>query len=115
MQKKMPSGPTSRFIHRQTLASATRYTTVELSELEGKIRAAGERALALELEIFENLRMDILAEAGGLLSLAEALAIFDVSAALASMAAQEGWTCPRLSQDKILKLNRAVIQWWRLP
>ena len=41
----MPQGPESRFIHRQTLASATRYTTVELSELEGKIRA-GERVFA---------------------------------------------------------------------
>ena len=34
-----------RFIHRQTLASAVRYTTVELGELEAKINGAADKAL----------------------------------------------------------------------
>ncbi len=43
------------FIHRQTIASSVRYTTVELGELEGKIRGAADKALALELELFTDL------------------------------------------------------------
>ena len=43
------------FIHRQTLAGQVRFTTTELGELEAKIANAADRALNLELEIFERL------------------------------------------------------------
>src|SRR5690606_4015326 len=43
------------FIHRQTLAGQVRFTTTELGELEAKIASAGDRALGLELEIFDRL------------------------------------------------------------
>src|SRR5712672_1646299 len=43
------------FIHRQTLAGQTRFTTAELGEIEAKIANAGDRALGLELEIFDRL------------------------------------------------------------
>ena len=43
------------FIHRQTVASAMRFVTTELAELEQRIAAAGDRALAMELEIFAAL------------------------------------------------------------
>jgi len=44
------------FRHRQTMASAVRFSTVELAELDTRIAQAGERALGLELELFETLR-----------------------------------------------------------
>ncbi|MET1028062.1 MAG: DNA mismatch repair protein MutS, partial [Dongiaceae bacterium] len=43
------------FIHRQTTANATRFTTVELSELEQKINQAADKALAIELNLFADL------------------------------------------------------------
>src|SRR6266403_1182157 len=43
------------FIHRQTLAGQVRFTTTELGELEAKIANAADRALNLELEMFEKL------------------------------------------------------------
>src|SRR5882724_2617142 len=43
------------FIHRQTLAGQVRFTTAELGEIEAKIANAGDRALGLELEIFDRL------------------------------------------------------------
>jgi DNA mismatch repair protein MutS len=39
-----------RFIHRQTLANAMRFTTTELADLESRIANAADRALAIELE-----------------------------------------------------------------
>ena len=45
----------ARFIHRQTMASAMRFTTTELAELETKIANAADRALAIELAVFERL------------------------------------------------------------
>ena len=56
---KLMSPPlNATFIHRQTLAGQTRFTTSELGEIEAKIANAGDRALGLELEIFERLSRD---------------------------------------------------------
>ncbi len=53
---KLMSPPlNATFIHRQTLAGQVRFTTAELGETEAKIANAGERALNLELEIFDRL------------------------------------------------------------
>src|SRR6056297_4321712 len=45
----------SDWIRKQTLVSAERYITEELKELEVKILGAEEKALSLELELFNNL------------------------------------------------------------
>jgi DNA mismatch repair protein MutS len=71
------------FIHRQTLASQVRFTTVELAELDAKIAQAGERALAIEVATFEAWREEARALAEPILKAAEALARLDVAAALA--------------------------------
>src|SRR5690606_15763191 len=53
----------ARFIHRQTMASAMRFTTTELAGLETKIANAADRALAIELATFEALVHEAVAEA----------------------------------------------------
>ena len=54
--EKLMSAPlNATFIHRQTTAGQVRFTTTELGELEAKIANAADRALALELEIFDRL------------------------------------------------------------
>ena len=53
------------FIHRQTLAGQVRFTTTELGELEAKIASAADRALGLELEIFERLAASVIARERG--------------------------------------------------
>ncbi|HYC25335.1 MAG TPA: DNA mismatch repair protein MutS, partial [Roseiarcus sp.] len=82
------------FIHRQTMAGAMRFSTAELAELEAKIASAADRALALELAIFERLRQGALACLESIRKLAAALAEIDVSAALAELAATCDWTRP---------------------
>jgi DNA mismatch repair protein MutS len=84
----------ARFIHRQTLASAVRFTTTELAELEAKIAGAGERALAIELAVFDELQAAVVAATEAIRAVAEALAILDVSAALAVLAEAEAWCRP---------------------
>ena len=51
----MPGGAEGPFIHRQTMANAVRYTSVELNDLEGRIGRAADRALSLELTLFDTL------------------------------------------------------------
>ncbi|MGH8721746.1 MAG: hypothetical protein ACREU4_07165, partial [Burkholderiales bacterium] len=94
--EKMPGGASSPFIHRQTLASAVRYTTVELGNLEQKIARAAQRALSIELEIFDSLVAAVAAQVPAVAAAAHALARLDLSAALAELAAREGWCRPSL-------------------
>ncbi|MEO0357314.1 MAG: DNA mismatch repair protein MutS [Pseudomonadota bacterium] len=99
--EKMMSAPLSdTFIHRQTTANQVRFTTVELSEIETKILNAAGQAQALELQIFDDLRGQVLAQAARLQNCARALAEIDVAAAWAHQAALADWVAPTLSSAR---------------
>ncbi|MDD7909546.1 DNA mismatch repair protein MutS [Pseudovibrio exalbescens] len=83
-----------RFIHRQSMAGAMRFTTTELAELESKIANAGERALAIELEIFAELSKAVVAATAEIKAASDALAMLDVSSSLAVLAEAENYTRP---------------------
>jgi DNA mismatch repair protein MutS len=82
------------FIHRQTMAGARRYTTVELADLEARIAAAAERALALELRLYEDLVGEVTIRRGEIAAAAAALAALDLFAALAERAIEGDWVRP---------------------
>jgi len=82
------------FVHRQTMADAMRFSTVELGELEAKIASSAERALQIELQVFDDLTARIADSAPAIAAAAEALAAVDVAAALAELAADLAWTRP---------------------
>ncbi|MEQ1951351.1 DNA mismatch repair protein MutS [Mesorhizobium sp. CN2-181] len=84
----------ARFIHRQTMASAMRFTTTELADLETKIVNAADRALQIELAVFDDLVSEAVGHAEKIRAGAQALAVLDVSAALAALAIDENWTRP---------------------
>ncbi|HEY3918518.1 MAG TPA: DNA mismatch repair protein MutS [Stellaceae bacterium] len=84
------------FIHRQTLASSMRYSTVELGELESKIASAADRALALEMKLFDDLVAEALAQATEIARAASALAALDVAASLAELAVAERYARPKV-------------------
>src|ERR1700688_1194958 len=84
------------FIHRQTLAGQVRFTTAELGEIEAKIANAGDRALGLELEIFERLCTLAIAASDDLRAAAHAFAILDVATALAKLAVDDNYVRPHV-------------------
>ncbi len=84
------------FIHRQTLAGQIRFTTAELGEIEAKIANAGDRALGLELEIFERLCAMALAASDDLRAAAHAFAMLDVATALAKLAVDDNYVRPEV-------------------
>ena len=88
------------FIHRQTLANAVRFTTTELADLEQQVSHAGDRALAIELGIFTELCRAVLALTDPLRALANAAADADVSAALATIAVEQRYTRPIMTDDE---------------
>ncbi|MFC3053718.1 DNA mismatch repair protein MutS [Kordiimonas pumila] len=99
--EKMLSGPLSEtFIHRQTLASSTRFSTSELSRLAGKISEAADRALSLEAELFAELAALILKSSETILLSAEALAFFDVATACAVLAEEDRHVRPEVDDSQ---------------
>ncbi|MBQ8436211.1 MAG: DNA mismatch repair protein MutS, partial [Alphaproteobacteria bacterium] len=82
------------FIHRQSVLNAARFTTVELSELENKIRGAADKALAIELEIFDNLVQEIMLVSDDIQRTAKSLGELDVGAALADLALEKHYCRP---------------------
>jgi len=95
------------FIHRQTLANQTRFTTVELADLDARIAQAAERALAIEAEIFETWREAARALAADIQKAAEALALLDVAAALAEWAEDEQAVRPRIDRSLVFQAEAA--------
>ncbi|NOZ33241.1 MAG: DNA mismatch repair protein MutS, partial [Alphaproteobacteria bacterium] len=93
-QNLLADGEQKTFIHRQSLANAMRFTTLELGELESAINQASARALALELDLFAGLRQQVLASTPLLQSVAAALAEIDVAAALGHLAAEDNYCRP---------------------
>ncbi len=92
-----------KFVHRQTLASAVRYTTIELRQLESDIINAKDQALKLELMIFEELVNDIVAAADKISSTSTAVAAIDVMSSFASFAAANN--CSRPIVDDSLEFS----------
>ena len=92
-------GPESQFIHRQTMNNAVRYTTVELSELEGSIAKAASQALALELEAFDFLVGLIQGQLEEIALAAQSLAELDTQSALAQLAEEQHYSRPEVDNS----------------
>ncbi|WP_295881470.1 DNA mismatch repair protein MutS [uncultured Bartonella sp.] len=89
----------SRFIHRQTMANAMRFTTTELADLESRIANAADRALTIELELFDKLVEEIADQADFIRQAAMALAVLDVSASNAYLAEEQGYCRPIVDES----------------
>jgi DNA mismatch repair protein MutS len=93
------------FIHRQTTAGQVRFTTTELGKLEAEIASAADRALALELEIFDRLAVAVAAAGDPIKVAAEALAVVDVAAALAAVAVERDYVRPEVDASLVFAIT----------
>lgn len=90
----------ARFIHRQTMANAMRFTTTELADLESRIANAADRALTIELEAFDRLTAMVLSHADVLKASARALSVVDVAAGLALLAEEWNYCRPQVDASR---------------
>ncbi|MGO9239803.1 MAG: DNA mismatch repair protein MutS [Bryobacteraceae bacterium] len=89
---------------KQTLVNAERFTTSELKELEAKVLDAEDRILALERDLFLEVRARAAAQAARIRSTAAAVAEVDFYAALAQVAVERRYTRPRFSAAAEVKI-----------
>ncbi len=89
---------------KQTLANAERFTTPELKEYEHKVLDAQDKILALEKELFADVRKRAAAEAQRIRRTAAAVAELDVTASLAQVAAENHYQRPSFSDSGEMRI-----------
>ncbi len=93
------------YIRKQTLTNCERYITQELKELESKIIGAKDRSIALEYEVFCDVRNIISQQVQRLQKTAKALAVLDVIASLAQVAVTNNYCCPEITNDGVIEIK----------
>jgi DNA mismatch repair protein MutS len=99
------AGVPGDYDRKQTLVNAERFTTPELKELETRILEAQDRMLAIEREVFDTVRQQVVEAAGRIKQSAAALAELDLAVALATLASEAGYTRPEFSADGTLRIE----------
>ena len=87
------------YIRKQTLANAERFITPDLKELEEKIVGAEEKAIAIELRLYDALLGKIALAAPQILSTARAVGEVDTVSSLATIAVRHRYVRATLSDD----------------
>lgn len=82
------------YIRKQTLANAERYITQELKELESRVLGARDRSIALEYQLFTDVRNRVAAELHRIQGTAVSVARLDVLASFAEVAVRRNYCRP---------------------
>ncbi len=91
------------YIRKQTIANGERYITQELKELENRILSAHDQAIALESELFEQVRVTIARELHRIQASASAVARLDVFCSFARVSLDNRYVRPKISTgDQII-------------
>lgn len=93
------------YIRKQTLTNAERYITPQLKEYETLILNAEERILDIERRLFTEVNQNVAQYGERLLNTAHILARLDVAAALAEVAANQGYVRPTLTNNTTLHIE----------
>lgn len=93
------------YIRKQTLTNAERYITPELKEYEEKILHAEEKILALETQLFNELRLRVAEHAAAIQQNAHAIAMLDCFQSLASVAVEHEYICPTVDDSLRIEIK----------
>ena len=93
------------YIRKQTLANCERYITQELKELESQVLTAKDQLVALEYDLFMQVRDHTAKQAGRVQTSANAVAAADVLCALATVAAKNNYCRPEITVDGELHIE----------
>jgi DNA mismatch repair protein MutS len=92
------------YVRKQTTVNGERFITPELKEMEGKILGADEKSKALEVEIFQALRAEAVAELTTIQETAMALGELDGLVGLAETARVLAYTRPVIEEEPVLEI-----------
>ena len=93
------------YIRKQTLTNCERYITQELKEMEHTILSAQDRIVALEYQLFCDIRDQVAAQAPQIQEIAGAVARVDVLTSFAVVAAENNYCMPRVDNSDKLEIT----------
>lgn len=93
------------YTRRQTLAGGERYTTKELTELERRILGSDEDARRLEAQLYSDLVEILTKNISVFRRISEAIATLDCCVALATVAKENKYCRPQISEDGALTVK----------
>jgi DNA mismatch repair protein MutS len=93
------------YIRKQTLANCERYITQELKDMEHTILSAQDRLVALEYQLFCQIRDQAAEQAPAVQRLASAVAQVDVLMSLGTVAAENNYCLPQVDLSDKLEIT----------
>ena len=93
------------YIRKQTLSTGERYITEELKALESTILTAKDRIIALEYELFTQLRQAVAAESARVKQTAQAIAQLDVLCSFAAVAVHNNYCRPEVDLGNTVSIT----------
>ena len=93
------------YIRKQTLVNGERYITQELKDLEQEILTASDRVVALEYELFTQLRQEVSAQASRIQRTAAAVAEVDALASFAAVAVRNNYCRPDVDESGVIEIK----------
>jgi DNA mismatch repair protein MutS len=97
------------YIRKQTLANGERYITSELKEMEDTVLGAEQKSIALEYELFCEIRDQVLQHLPRLQQTAKTLSAIDCLAGLAELADRQQYCRPEVDlSDQLLISGDAI-------
>ncbi len=93
------------YIRKQTLTGCERFITPELKKIEDKILGSEEKVIALEYQIFTEIREKIAKNIERLQKSASAISNVDVLASLAIVAEDNNYVCPKVNDGNVIDIK----------
>ena len=93
------------YIRKQTLVNCERYITPELKDMEHTILTAQDQVVALEYQIFTQLRQEAAALVGDIQRSAAAVAQVDVLCSFARVAVENGYCMPQVDLSDAIEIT----------
>ncbi len=93
------------YIRKQTMSNGERYITPELKEMENTILGAQEKLVALEYDLFLELRESLGHEVGRIKQSADYLSQVDALQSLAEASYKENFTRPTINEEGVVNIK----------
>ncbi len=93
------------YVRKQTLVNSERYITPELKEYESKVLGAEEQIVALETELFDELKKEAGKATPEVQSISEAIAVLDVLCSFATSALEKNYVKPTVNEGPTISIE----------
>ena len=92
------------YIRKQTISNNERYITEELKKFEEQVLNSHETSIALEQEIFNKFKEQLLQNAEIMQQIATTISTIDCLYSLSTVAANNNYVCPTITTDKTINI-----------